>query len=78
MEGRDRPPPPPGFEDDPAFDESPEWTEEDFRKARRGAPWLWEEQAERLRAVARDLREQADRLEKEADAIERPDLKKAG
>ena len=23
------------------FDENPEWTEEDFAQARRGAPWLW-------------------------------------
>ena len=38
------------------FDENPEWTEADFARARRGAPWLWREEAiARIREAIAEL-----------------------
>ena len=59
------------------FEESPDWTEEDFARARRGAPWLWHA-AERLRSTAAELRHQADLLEQQADALDDPAYREAG
>lgn len=43
-------PPPPGF------DENPEWTAADTRRAKRGAPFLWREAAKlHLREAIADL-----------------------
>ncbi|MEM8555429.1 MAG: hypothetical protein AAGF71_11470 [Pseudomonadota bacterium] len=51
-------------------DENPEWTDEDFVRARPGAPWMWpEHRARDLREKAKRLREEAAALEAEADRI---------
>lgn len=63
MRVSDRPKPPANF------DESPEWTEADFAAARRGPHWGAARAAERLREAARVLREQADRMDAEAEAL---------
>lgn len=44
----DKPKPPIGFEDDPDFDDIPEWTEEDFAKARPASEVLGSELAANL------------------------------
>lgn len=50
-------------------EENPEWTEEDFRRARKGAPWNWD-QAHPLRDAADALRREADRLDARAAEID--------
>ena len=56
-------------------EENPEWTEEDFKRARRwrpGDPYGEKRPApaEMLRAAARDLRRQADGFDREAERLE--------
>jgi len=50
-------------------DENPEWTEEDFARARKGPPWNWRA-ADALRGSAKLLREEAERLRAEADRLD--------
>ena len=59
------------------LDDNPEWTEADFARARRIAPWLWQA-AERLRSTAAELRHLADLLEQQADALDDPAYREAG
>ena len=66
MSRPERPAPPPDF------DENPEWTDEMFARARRGAPWMWagDDAAQALREAAKGLRAEADRLDAQAERIE--------
>ena len=53
----------------PDFDENPEWTDADFARARRGAPWLWNDAATaRIREAIAELEpvqgEPGDRVER--------------
>jgi hypothetical protein len=63
MRVSDRPKPPADL------DENPEWTEADFAAATHGPHWVCERAATALSAAARALREQADQMDRQADAL---------
>jgi len=51
------------------YDETPEFTEEMARQARKGPPWKWRA-ADALRGSAKLLRGEAERLRAEADKLD--------